>query len=118
MLIYINYKFYILELKDETSCKAQSTATTTYQWGVPYDSKDFNHKECFILLSPPACHKTDWTRSNHLGNTEKGSPPTFKWELPYFPSNRIQTCVFRIRYNVTSSDYNQYTANSSSNGIK
>ncbi len=62
-------------------------------------------EECLIQLKTPICKQADWSRSNHLGNTRDGETPNFKWELPYFPSQNAKKCVFRIRYNISTDDY-------------
>jgi len=37
------------------------------------------------------------------GNTIDGNPPVFNWTLPEVSSS--QTCVLRIRYNISTNDY-------------
>jgi hypothetical protein len=90
----------------------------TYKWALPYDSTNGVSPECLVLLNPPICVEADWTRSNHLGNTRKGQPSQFVWPLPYFPSNTAKKCVFRIRYNITTDDYDPFGTDSSSNNQK
>lgn len=89
-----------------------------FLWAVPYDSMDINQKECIVQASAPACEQGNWSRSNHLGNTLNGETASYKWTLPFFPSKRIQTCVFRIRYNVTTGDYDPNIVDSKMNGRK
>lgn len=87
------------------------------KWAIPYGSTTMQ-KECLIMLPQPQCQQADWTRSNHLGNTRDGNAPGFDWKLPYFPSNKLQKCVFRIRYNITTDDYAPYETDSKFNGKK
>lgn len=56
-----------------------------------------------------------YCRSNHLGNGREGVANTYKWELPYFPSNNEMRCVFRMRYNISTDDYDPWRTNSSFN---
>ena len=50
----------------------------------------------------PVCKEAQFTRDNHLGNTFSGNTPSFLWKLPSKPSDR---CVLRIRYNISTNDY-------------
>ena len=50
--------------KDQKTCESNKN----YKWALPHDSKDMNNKECLVLLNEPLCQKSDWVRSNHLGN--------------------------------------------------
>ena len=69
------------------------------------------------MLTKPQCQKAEWTRSNHLGNTLNGNAPSYNWILPHFSSNKAQKCVFRIRYNISTDDY-ESNLDSKSNGLK
>jgi len=69
-----------------------------------------------------------WTRDNHLGNGREGVPVNFNWTLPSVAglvatgnvaafgtnSNYIK-CVFRLRYNLTTDDYDPWNTTSDSN---
>jgi hypothetical protein len=72
-----------------------------------------------------------WTRDNHLGNGRDGQPISFNWTLPDFDSltaggaqakvakfgaasNYIK-CVLRIRYNMTTDDYDPWNTTSAQN---
>jgi len=87
------------------------------------------------------CEQMMWTRDNHLGNGRYGQPLTYNWTLPTFvqltgsgvvPSvtasggstPTIQTygsganyvkCIFRMRYNMSTDDYDPWNTNSTSN---
>ena len=71
-------------------------------WALPYDS-NFGYikenpddsKECLVRVKPPECLQSDFTRTNHLGNSVDGQPLTYKWVLPQF--EKPQRCVLRIR---------------------
>lgn len=56
-------------------------------------------------LPPPQCLSGEkfWTRSNHLGNTRGGYNPVFNWTIPEEAEG--QKCVLRLRYNISTKDY-------------
>jgi len=69
-----------------------------------------------------------WTRDNHLGNGRDGQPISFNWTLPMVSSlvgtGRVDTfgatrnyikCVLRIRYNMSTDDYDPWNTTSTSN---
>jgi len=90
------------------------------------------------------CLQMDWTRDNHLGNTANGQMVSYNWTIPSFsmltssgvlpsgssvagtPGTYIPTvqtygaannyvkCVFRLRYNLTTDDYDPWNTTSSS----
>ena len=53
--------------------------------------------------APPECVANEFARANHHGNTGASSSSTqhYEWTLP---SEVEGTCVFRLRYNISSSD--------------
>jgi hypothetical protein len=93
-------------------------SNVNYKWAVPFDSKNALVKECLVLLTAPDCKFADYSRENHLGNVKDVKPATFQWKLPYFPSKKLQSCVFRLRYNISTNDYNASNIDSRSNGAK
>jgi hypothetical protein len=112
-----NYLEKASQFKDEKTCESQSKDGLIYKWAIGYDTKT-SSKECLIMLAKPECHQAEWTRSNHLGNARNGEQASYKWRLPYFPSQRLQKCVFRIRYNITTDDYDPFGADSKLNNQK
>ena len=66
-------------------------------------------------IDPPACDQVGWSRVNHLGNGRHGQPLHYNWTLPSYQSlldsGNKETeagfikCVARIRYNMTTDDY-------------
>jgi hypothetical protein len=54
-------------------------------------------------LPKPVCRQTQYSRDNHLGNTVGGFPLMFNWTLPDIDHEH---CVFRIRYNISTGDFN------------
>jgi len=85
-------------------------------WALPYGAETINDEECLVLAPPLVCQKAPFTRTNHLGNTPEGTPPNFTWHLPNFPSGTFKRCVLRIRYNVSTDDYDGWSTDSASNG--
>ncbi|KAK3607200.1 hypothetical protein CHS0354_008884 [Potamilus streckersoni] len=86
-----------------------------YIWAVPYDAEDVEQKECLVALEQPDCQEAPWSRSNHLGDGNDGKNLNYRWRLPYFPSAHEHRCVFRMRYNISTDDYDPYRTDSSYN---
>eukprot|EP00043_Microstomoeca_roanoka_P013090 m.127830 g.127830 ORF g.127830 m.127830 type:complete len:1330 (+) comp15664_c4_seq1:258-4247(+) len=61
------------------------------------------HSDVYPHVRAPQCIESDWSRPNHLGNGVGGF--TNGWNLT-FPSFAHERCAVRIRYNITSWDYN------------
>lgn len=101
-------------LKDENECKRKN-----YIWGYASDFYTSSNlkKECLVPLTAPECLNAPWTRSNHLGNSREGRASNFTWNLPYFPSQTNQRCVVRIRYNISTDDYDPYQTDAKFNDI-
>eukprot|EP00808_Paulinella_micropora_P014542 g51224.t1 len=69
-------------------------------------------------LPAPACEQVGWSRVNHLGNGRHGQPLHWNWTLPTYQqlldSGNTETqpgfikCVARIRYNMTTDDYDPW----------
>jgi plastocyanin len=67
-------------------------------------------------IDPPVCDYNNWTRSNHLGNglnDAKGPYPyTYKWSIPQsivtMNGGQPARCVLRVRYNMSSADYENW----------
>ncbi|XP_071081858.1 protein DD3-3-like [Haliotis cracherodii] len=64
-------------------------------------------------LPPPDCRETDFSRDNHLGNGIGGHPLLYNWTVPNISHEK---CVMRIRYNVSTNDYDGWNTNYSQNG--
>jgi hypothetical protein len=72
----------------------------------------------------PVCTATDWQRANHLGNGLHGQPIQYNWTLPAMTElgaytdtkgGSIAKCVLRLRYNISTDDYNPRTTDASFN---
>mmetsp|Transcript_15846 Transcript_15846/g.22299 ORF Transcript_15846/g.22299 Transcript_15846/m.22299 type:complete len:645 (-) Transcript_15846:297-2231(-) len=74
------------------------------------------------------CRAAEWSRVNHLGNGRNGQPLTYNWTLPTVDSkglgqftdikNNMAKCVMRMRYNISTDDYDPRNTNSSHNHYK
>ncbi|KAI0983768.1 hypothetical protein GJ496_004010 [Pomphorhynchus laevis] len=74
-----------------------------YAWRLPYDAENSTDYACIILPDPPKCI---YNRHNQ-----------YNWDLPVFKLPGEKRCVIRIRLNVSSSDYNPASVNSSFNHV-
>lgn len=72
----------------------------------------------------PECLQAPWARTNHLGNGRDGQASNYTWTLPSFDSIKGITygttyqskkCAFRLRYNISTDDYDPWTANATDN---
>ena len=75
----------------------------------------------------PVCQKGEWSRSNHLGNGVKPQPLQYNWTIPRIDNlgkyvkvataggSKIAKCVLRVRYNISTDDYDPRLTNSSHN---
>jgi hypothetical protein len=66
-------------------------------------------------IDPPECRAAPWSRDNHLGNGINGYANTYDWTLPDSGSE-TWTCVFRMRYNISTDDYDGWNTYSDMNG--
>jgi hypothetical protein len=69
-------------------------------------------------LPPPVCQVPDRSRDNHLGNVMGGYPSHFNWTIPDEVNSR---CTLRIRYNISTADYdswNTFSDKNDPNGLK
>lgn len=71
---------------------------------------DSDDKKCVVQAPLPKCEQAPWTRVNHLGNSidNKGNASRVDTELPYFPSGVAKRCVMRLRYNITTDEFDNY----------
>ena len=80
-------------------------------------------------LSAPECKQAKWSRSNHLGNGRENVASNFTISLPSYDllqsynvneyGDELDTakCVLRLRYNISTDDYDPWNTNSTHNDI-
>ncbi|PIK57203.1 hypothetical protein BSL78_05902 [Apostichopus japonicus] len=83
-----------------------------YIWGRPYREIT---EQCLVALDAPDCMEAPWSRDNHLGNSRGGQPSRYTWTIPKFPSNNLMRCAMRLRYNISTDDYDPMNTNASQN---
>lgn len=69
-------------------------------------------------IPPPECLSADKiaARDNHLGNTAiDGEMAYYIWTIP---NDIADSCVFRLRYNISTADYHPFTTDSTYNGAR
>ncbi|XP_013392086.1 protein DD3-3 [Lingula anatina] len=64
-------------------------------------------------LPPPQCIKAPWSRDNHNGNGIGGNFNTYDWVIPEGIAH--EKCVLRMRYNISTNDYDSWNTDASSN---
>lgn len=97
----------IMNILTKTACEAEGGAWKGYTHGV----------------DAPICRQGEWSRVNHLGNGKNGQPLTFNWTLPAMNKlgnavaikDNVAKCVLRLRYNISTDDYDTRRTNSSFN---
>jgi hypothetical protein len=88
------------------SCKERETTAIECRNDLPRAVWDLSppHRDTVgYELGPPECVEADWSRHNHLGNVLGGFPTGFNFT---FPDETRQKCAMRLRYNITTGDYN------------
>jgi len=73
-------------------------------------------------IPAPVCEQAPWSRVNHLGNGRYGQANTFNWTIPSFSkadggrrTQFEQRCVTRLRYNISTDDYDAWKVNNTFN---
>ena len=64
-------------------------------------------------MPAPECVQSPWSRVNHLGNGRYGQANSYNWTIPHFGHD--QKCVVRLRYNISTDDYDGAKVNASFN---
>lgn len=67
------------------------------------------------------CLEAQFSRDNHLGNSDNLLPMTYMWKIPSVTEACEENvaacrCVLRLRYNISTGDYDDWNTTSSSNG--
>lgn len=71
---------------------------------------DSSEKKCVVQAPAPKCGQAPWTRVNHLGNSidTNGNASRIEIDMPYFPSGIEKRCIMRLRYNITTDEFDNY----------
>lgn len=104
---FLSYPYIDIESVPEADCTGDSRVWAPANYG--------ENSRCLVLAPPVDCQQVGWTRVNHLGNGRDGVPLNYTWTIPYFPSQEEKKIIIRIRYNISTDDYDPYNTNSSHN---
>uniref|UniRef100_H2Z0Z1 Protein DD3-3 n=1 Tax=Ciona savignyi TaxID=51511 RepID=H2Z0Z1_CIOSA len=63
-------------------------------------------------IAAPSCGRNMWSRDNHLGNTVGGQTFNYNWTIP---NDVNEKCVLRMRYNISTGDYDRDNTTSAHN---
>lgn len=113
-------------VKGRWACKVAREYLKKMNWRnykIPNNREDCEAKNFTWEETPshgipvPECRESDWSRDNHLGNGKGGYTNKYNWTLPDLDH---ENCVLRIRYNITTGDFDGWNSsvNSSLNGVK
>jgi len=64
-------------------------------------------------IPAPDCQQAPWSRDNHHGNGRNGFMNIYNWTIPDISE---ESCVLRIRYNISTNDYDSWNTFSDKNG--
>lgn len=117
---WVLFHNYLEKAKTYTNKEYCLSSSSRHMWAVPYDATDVEKEECLVALETPDCYEAPWSRSNHLGDGrgDRSPPLSYTWTLPHFPSGHEHKCVFRMRYNISTDDYDPYNTDSRHNENK
>ncbi|ESO95665.1 hypothetical protein LOTGIDRAFT_231896 [Lottia gigantea] len=65
-------------------------------------------------IEAPVCQQAEYSRDNHNGNGVDGKTMRYNWTIPEFQHEK---CILRIRYNVTSDDFDGWETTSENNAV-
>lgn len=102
---------------NESDCRARNNSHSRMKdkliWGRPMGERN---EKCLVRLDPPICMEAPFSRVNHLGNGADLEPLHVQWKIPAFPSTKPHKCVLRIRYNISTDDYDPIATDHKFNG--
>ncbi|XP_065065855.1 protein DD3-3-like [Rhopilema esculentum] len=64
-------------------------------------------------IDAPDCVQAPWSRDNHNGNGRNGYMNIYNWTVPNLDED---SCAIRIRYNISTNDYDTWNTFSDKNG--
>ena len=115
---FTSYLEVLEDVNNKADCEAKNKASprNTIVW-APLRS-DSTESKCIVKPPRTECGRIPSTRVNHLGNSfsHVNNASRFQWDIPHFPSGNVKRCVVRVRYNITTMDYDPYKTFSDQNG--
>lgn len=97
---------YLVETKEDPFCINRITLSAScYTQNIPKSVWSFKpaHNETYPWLAAPTCQQSPWVRPNSLGNGLGGFELSYNYSIP---PHFHEHCALRIRYNITTADYN------------
>jgi len=74
----------------------------------------YNNKALKEAVGTPLCYKNTWSKDNHHGNVKGGDFVNWDWKVPDYVH---ESCVLRLRYNISTTDLPHLNAEMSSEFI-
>jgi hypothetical protein len=110
-VMFHSYLEVIDAAETEAQCNAYITADSRNRISWMALRSDSENYKCVVQAPLPQCGQAPWTRVNHLGNSidTKGNASRWETELPHFPSGTAKRCVMRLRYNITTDEFDAYS---------
>lgn len=117
---WVTFHSYLEILEDvanEAACEAAAAADTRNKISWMVLRSDETEEHCVVQAPELDCADAPWTRVNHNGNSPDAAGNASRYEsvLPHFPSGDDKRCVMRLRYNISTDDYDPYQTGSESN---
>jgi hypothetical protein len=110
---FTSYAYIDIENVNQAQCTSRNNTNDLMRVWAPTEFR--GPDRCLVLPKAPHCEEAGWTRVNHLGNGRDGVPLNYTWTLPYFPSGSEKYIIVRIRYNISTDDYDPFNTDSSHN---
>lgn len=67
-------------------------------------------------VAAPKCEDAPWTRDNQLSSGSDGFSINWNWTLPTLAPSSSDNCFMRLRYNISTGDYDDWNTDAGSNG--
>jgi len=119
------YKAESENIKAKGSCASNPSANNPADCPTDRVSLGWNPgkawKEFRPTLETVDCVEAQFSRDNHLGNSDNLLPMTYMWKIPSVTEACEENvdncrCVLRLRYNISTGDYDDWNINASFNG--
>ena len=100
-----NWTKVLTNYKERLSNNADLCASVKRVYGVPYEAHKItqgsdNQEQVLVRADETEVVYAPSTVVNHNGLNMEGKFSSYKWKVPHFPSQTIQRCVLRIRWDV------------------